>query len=273
MQVVAVDAAPGKRSTVFDGRDFTNHDARSLRGYLARMRERHREMLVCWDAPLTGPGDPDDAGVPGDFTQRPIESFFRDGKKGCKTPHGISVRGYGACPHWTITRSLLGLPRLGAYDAGYDQLPFDLLPSRRPPGDRQQVVVEIHPGVAAWLWCREERRGKVSWEYKKDAAVLAEMWGVVRSKAAGAWQDGSTPTNDDQFDAAVGYVLGCALVGAEDGRARVTMLGDRRTGSFLLPDSRELRGRWERWLSEEPVAGGRRESASRVAGGGGASAQ
>ena len=41
---------------------------------------QHREMLVCWGAPLTGPGDPDDPGAPGDFAQRPIESFFRDQK-------------------------------------------------------------------------------------------------------------------------------------------------------------------------------------------------
>lgn len=266
MRVVAVDPAPGKRSTVFDGRDFTSHDARSLRGYLARARERHGKMLVCWDAPLTGPGDPNDAGVPRDFTQRPIESFFRDGKKGCKTPPGIAVLGYGACPHWTITRSLLGLPRVGCYDVGYDRLPFDLLPSGRPLGDRRRVVVEIHPGVAAWLWCREERRGKVSWEYKKNAAVLAEMWEIVRSKAAGAWQDGPTPMNDDQFDAAVGYVLGRALVGVDDGGTRVAMLGDRRTGSFLVPDSRELRNKWERWLSENPVGGGRKGSASRYGG-------
>ena len=113
----------------------------------------------------------------------------------------------------------------------------------------------------------------MSWEYKKDAAVLAEMWEIVRSKAAGAWQDGPTPTNDDQFDAAVGYVLGRALVGAEDGGARVAMLGDRRTGAFLLPDSRELRNKWERWLWRKPVAGGRKGSGSRVGGGDGASAQ
>ncbi len=272
MRVVAVDAAPGKRSTVFDGRDFTNHDARSLRGYLARMRERHREMLVCWDAPLTGPGDPDDAGVPGDFTQRPIESFFRDGKNGCKTPRGISVRPYCGCPHWTISRSLLGLPRLGSYDAGYDELPFGLLTSGRPAGDGQHVVAEIHPGVAAWLWCREERRGNVSWAYKKDAVVLAEMWEIVRSKAAGAWPDRRTPANDDQFDAAVGYVLGRAFVGAEEGGARVAMFDDRRTGALLLPDSRELRHQWERWMSEEAVAGGRTGSAWCV-GGEGAPAQ
>lgn len=172
MEVIAVDAAPGKASTVFDGGEFMELDARGLRGYLGRIRGRGPKALVCWDAPLTGPRNPDDAGVPGDFTQRLIESFFRDGKTGLKTPDGVSVRGYGGCPHWTITRSLLGLPRLGPYDVGYAGLPFDLLPSARSTGDGRPSVVEIHPGVAAWLWCRDERERDAPWAYKKDPSVL-----------------------------------------------------------------------------------------------------
>ena len=82
------------------------------------------------------------------------------------------------------------------------------------------------------------------------------MWEIIQSETAGIWGDGPTPTNDDEFDAAVGYILGRALVGGEDCGAHVVMLGDRRTGSFLLPDSRELRSKWEYWLSEEPVTGG-----------------
>ncbi len=266
-----MDAAPGKRSTVFDGGDFADLDARSLGAYLVHMRSQHRETLLCWDAPLTGPRDPDDAGGRGDFTQRPIESFFREGKRGCKAPPGVSVRDYGQCPHWTITRSLIGLPRLGPYDASYDDLPFDLLPGGRLSEDRRHVVVEIHPGVAAWLWCREQRCGDVSWAYKSDAAVLAEMWEIIRSETASIWGDGPTPTNDDQFDVAVGYILGRALVGGEDCGVRVAMLGDRRTGSFLLPDSPELRGKWEDWLSEKKVTGGRKWSTWPNAGPNGAS--
>ena len=253
--------------------DFADLDARSLGAYLVRMRSQHREMLLCWDAPLTGPREPDDAGGRGDFTQRPIESFFRDGKRGCKAPPGVSVLGYGQCPHWTITRSLIGLPRLGPYDASYEDLPFDLLSGGRLSGHRRHVVAEIHPGVAAWLWCREQRCGNVSWAYKSDAAVLAEMWEIIRSETACIWGDGPTPTNDDQFDAAVGYILGRALVGGEDCGVRVAMLGDRRTGSFLLPDSPRLRGKWEYWLSRGPVTGGRKWSTWRDGGADGASAR
>lgn len=254
MDVVAVDAAPGKASTVFDGGEFMELDARGLRGYLNRMRSRGPGTLVCWDAPLTGPRDSDDAGVPGDFTQRLIESFFRDGKTGLKTPDGVSVRGYGGCPHWTITRSLLGLPRVGRYDVAYDELPFDLLPSASSTGDTRPSVVEIHPGVAAWLWCRHARDGDASWAYKKDSSVLSELWEIIRCMANDLWQDGPTPANDDQFDAAVGYILGRAYVAeVEVGIGRVSTLGDRRTGSFLLPDTPDLRARWENWLSRKAV--------------------
>ena len=251
MDVVAVDVAPGKASTVFDGAEFMELDARGLRDYLTRLRHRGRKVLVCWDAPLTGPANPDDGGAPGDFTQRLIEGFFRDGKRGLRSPDGISVRGYGGCPHWTITRSLLGLPRLGPYDLGYDEIPFDLLPNTRSRGDTRPSVVEIHPGVAAWLWCRLERGEDASWAYKKEWSVLGEMWEMIRCLGKGHWE-GPTPKNDDQFDAAVGYMLGCAYAAGSDTTiGRVSTLGDRRTGSFLLPDTPDLRARWDDWLSRK----------------------
>lgn len=250
--VIAVDAAPGKASTVFDGQDFMDLDARSLGDYLARERGRREGMLVCWDAPLTGPRDPDDAGEPGDLTQRLIESFFRDGRTGFKPPEGISVRGYGGCPHWTISRSLLGLPRLGPFDLGYAELPFDLLPGTRGDADMRPSVVEIHPGLAAWLWCREERAAGASWAYKKDAVVRREMWKIVLSKASAAWEDGPEPANDDEFDAAVGYALGRAYSDNLEGEAGgVAILGNRRTGSFLLPEVPGLRDSWRGWLSSK----------------------
>ena len=204
---------------------------------------------------VDGPARPDDAGVPGDFTQRPIESFFRDKGNGFKPPDGISIRGYGGCPHWTISRSLLGLPRLGPYDLGYAELPYDLLPSTRRPDDERPCVAEIHPGVAAWLWCREERRGNVSWLYKKDPLVLAEMWEIIRSMVSGVWEEGPMPANDDEFDAAVGYILGRGYAeGRETRIGRVSILGDRRTGSFLLPEVPDLCDRWQSWLSSKEPA-------------------
>ena len=92
----------------------------------------------------------------------------------------------------------------------------------------------------------------MSWAYKEEPGVLREMWEIIRSKAAGVWEDGPTPANDDQFDAAIGYILGRVYAeGGESGIARVAILGDRRAGAFLLPDVRQLRRQWERWMSAD----------------------
>ena len=72
-----------------------------------------------------------------------------------------------------------------------------------------------------------------------------------------AWRritGGTTPANDDQFDAAVDYILGRAYAaGGETGIGRVSIHGHRRTGSFLLPDTPDLRARWGHWLSTKAM--------------------
>ena len=155
MQVLAVDPAPKKPSTVFDGTAFYQMDASNLRSYLEAPERRTPETLVCWDAPLSGPRDPDVAGtIGGDFSQRRIEQFFSRKQTGHKACPGISVRPYSQCPHWTITRSVVGLPRSGPYDNRYEHLPFHLLPGPADEAAGRPCIVEIHPAVAAWLWCR-----------------------------------------------------------------------------------------------------------------------
>ena len=148
--VIAVDPAPGRKSTVFDGTAFSRKGGRELRAYLEEPCNRTHETLLCWDAPLTGPGDPASAGTnPCDFTQRRIEQFFSRAETGFKTPKGISVCPYSGCPHWTITRSLLGLPRTGPYDFDFHRLPYHLLPGPDSERAERASVVEIHPAVAA----------------------------------------------------------------------------------------------------------------------------
>ena len=55
--IIAVDAAPGKASTVFDGKDFVKLNAPGLRAYLDAKNNRTGQTLLCWDAPLTGLGE------------------------------------------------------------------------------------------------------------------------------------------------------------------------------------------------------------------------
>ena len=250
MSVISVDPAPGKKgSTIFDGRKFLTKTGCELRSYLKELATARPIPLLCWDAPLTGPADPASAGTWPDFTQRLIERFFL---YDFETPKGISVQPYAQCQHWTITRSLLGLPRTGTYDLCFQQLPFRLLPA--PPSERadRPSVVEIHPAVAAWLWCKD--RGDASnWNYKKDRKVRNKLWCMILKRTGFPWDNRCKPKNDDEFDAAVGYILGSMYLqdqGATDGEPRVEILGCRSTGSFLLPTDPELKERWLLFLGD-----------------------
>ena len=252
MRVIAIDPAPGKESTVFEGTEYLQLSAQELREYVDQITNAKESVLVCWDAPLTGPFDPASAGsYRFDFTKRPIERFFSLDETGFKTPKGISVLGYGACPHWTISRALLGLPRVGLYDKPENKLPLKLVTN---PGDQinsRKSVVEIHPGLAAWLWCRKERGADASWVYKGSKAEMQrirnEMWEIVL-KRSGFEDDLPDPNTDDQFDAAIGYILGKLFVQGEvTAPGRSLIIGGSEYGAFLLPKVSGLADAWVRW--------------------------
>ena len=255
-RVIAIDPAPAKPSTVYDGKEYLSKNPEQLRKYINQISGEGPETLVCWDAPLTGPTDPDCAGfIRYDFTKRLIERFFSVESTGFKTPKGISVLGYGACPHWTISRSLLGLPRVGSFDTPEGHLPFHLITG---PGNRDRQrpgIVEIHPALAAWLWCRDKRARDANWVYKGSGApkpermrVWKEMWEIILQRA-NLPEDLRHPRTDDEFDAAVGYTLGALFIRDEAGRREpcVAILGNARDGAFLVPYERDLFSAWSNW--------------------------
>ena len=251
-RVIAIDPAPAKPSTVFDGIRYAHMAAPKLRELLKQIASGGPGTLVCWDAPLTGPSDMARPGSSaGDFTKRPIERFFSLKATGFKAPKGISVHGYGACPHWTISRSLLGLPRVGPFDAPTSELPFSLTTETGSRDRRRPNLVEIHPALAAWLWCRSERAPGASWRYKDTAltarerrGIWQEMWEIILERVAIA-RDLPRPGTDDEFDAAIGYVLGATLLRDEaEGVRRCAILGNAHDGTFLLPHSDDLAAAW-----------------------------
>lgn len=251
-RVIAIDPAPAKPSTVFDGVRYARLAATELRDRVNLIATEGAATLVCWDAPLTGPTDLDHAGSgPYDFTKRAIERFFSLKKTGFKTPKGISVLGYGACPHWTITRSMLGLPRVGTFDALESDLPFSLVTQPADLDPHRPSIVEVHPALAAWLWCRHERDDGANWLYKGDrqteCKVRIEMWEIIRERT-GVADDLPCPVTDDDFDAAIGYILGTMFVRdlASPSR-RCTILGNARDGAFLVPCEPQLIAAWDLW--------------------------
>ena len=253
--------------------------------------------LLCWDAPLTGSPDPDLEGsserieehYTGDLCTRVIEKYFGGGTvnwcvgagkqwthrfrpsggEPSKAPPGISVRGYAGLTHWTISRRLLGLPRVGRYDQPLDQLPARLLTEETttppPVALARPSVVEVHPGLALWLWLRPPGRytpppsddtqqstsdDKNAWQYKKSQQVLDAMWRDLRAHLLGTAghigpiREGvervdahilGASFSDDHLDAFVAWALGILWVHQDPEDPRVTLFGDRRVGAMLLP--------------------------------------
>jgi len=91
-------------------------------------------------------------------------------------------------------------------------------------------VVEVHPALAMWLWCRETHTGGWLYKGKKAFANVKALWDVV-CRCVPRAVSLRTPKNDDQLDAMVAWLLADRWV-AKDG---VELLGNAATGSFLLP--------------------------------------
>jgi hypothetical protein len=235
VRVIGIDPAPVKGLSVYDGEDREIRLEESA-AFIAQLAGED-DCLVCWDAPLTGPPSSVVAGAKARgaaFSQRPIESFFSRASTGFKTPRGISVRGYSGCPHWAISRALLGLPRVGPHDAPLDSLPFVLCTQ---DGQRQiagRRVVEVHPAVALWLWCRDGRGPSASWDYKHSPTILIELWRLLLEVPHQARLLGSVdaPKSDDELDARLAFVLGRLWL---EGSESVMLLGDADNGALLVP--------------------------------------
>ena len=266
-RVVGIDPGPKKGLHCFDGAGETpkpEHKPLSeSRAYLQSLKQTE-SVLVCWDAPLTGPpgtalGDQGPKGS--DLSQRPIEAFFSRNENCFKVPKGISVMPYSGCPHWTISRALLGLPRMGPYDQA-DGLPFQLCTTNDPPSSGH-LIVEVHPAVALWLWTKEEYefQNDSSWQYKKEPETLLKLakcliarlpegslremlQAIIYSNPESADENGKAigGSTDDDLDCFIAYALG--TIWLQD-NSRVILLGDSDSGSFLVPNVDNIAEKWK----------------------------
>ena len=254
MKIVGIDPAPGKGTHIFSEKlIFLDHT--ELQSFLEEIGNNKEACLICWDAPLTGPHSPNSSEIKDkDFTQRVIESFFSRQATGFKTPKGISVLGYAGCPHWAITRYMLGLPRIGKYDKGLSKLPFRLITGNDLFNSINKFVVEVHPAVAIWLWCKH--LGGIdfeSWNYKGDLSILENIWRTLKAVLTEhniiAPEDlniftSFTPKSDDELDSFISWLLGKLWIRNPQA---VTMLGSAETGSFLVPKLPKLLRSWDQF--------------------------
>ena len=265
MNVISIDAAPSNPAAICDGR-YSRVSAAELPDYCRTLAERG-DVLLLWDAPLTGPPPEPRHGPRSPYYQRCTERFFHRQTGVIPVPVGISVLPFAGCSHWAVTRASLGLPVCGRYGQPLDSLPFRLTTDAAQITRGGPRVVESHPALAAWLWLRRaDDPPDIDWTYKgstlsksKRTFAVADLWGRLRTR----WADDLTPAvaaqaaalpepgDDDEFDAAVGYVLGFALAA---GDAAVDILGDAATGSFALPCDDALRRKFEHFAAGERPA-------------------
>jgi hypothetical protein len=255
MRIVGIDVAPGKNSHIYEDRWKTvkQMDSQCLARYLDKLRDSAEPVLLAWDAPLTGPTHlaDEETSWNANFTQRPIEAFFM--RKPNKPHKGISVQGYAGCQHWTITRYLLGLPRVGRYDQKEGKLPFSLVTSDVLP-PKGKNVVEVHPALALWLWLKDENgfSGRKTWLYKRnDVELRGRLWKKLCEKAGRQISPAreNAPT-DDEIDAVTAWLLAHSWVSAENALG-VSVLGNEKTGALLLPKESKLKGRFDDFIKRE----------------------
>jgi len=259
MKIIGIDIAPSKPSHIFCSGGPHEKKACQLSEFLDELSALDEDVLICWDSPLTGTPDPDsDRFRNGDHTQRRIEAFFNRGEWGFKVPKGISVLGFSGCSHWAISRRLVGLPRVGRWDRTWDDLPFKLVSEGNCPTGPGHYIVEVHPAVALWLWCRCNTSDRTEgWEYKKNNDVLERMWkelykrfsDVLLPSGASLSDSGFEPENDDELDCFVAWLLGVLWCRESD---EVILLGNRATGSMLLPNVEGLQEQFLKSLDVDP---------------------
>ena len=231
---------------------FRSVPASEMRGVLEDLAS---PVLLCWDAPLTGPRLVEEAGSgDGDFSQRRLDSFFARKETGFKTPKGISraaVRRLSPLDDLAI-RSRASQGRSVGHGLRSSAVPS-------PAGKRTRS--ERRRGVATDpLLRRGDPSGGGRMALVQEGVEEEELEAGKGMEVQGFWQGrgphrrdvGGHPRSvrrqsaehpaqaesDDEFDAAVGYILGVKWLRGDE---EVVLLGDRETGAMLLPHLKEPR--------------------------------
>jgi len=238
-------------------------DPPTLKEKLAEWKKITNSTLLVWDAPLTGPNDPTTEGGGYNkwkhaFTMRLIEQRLKKLLKEKKCEAGISVIDYHGCPHWAVTRHMVGLPVLGRFDYKIGEL--DYLPIYRSKdftkNDKCKRIIETHPAVAMWGFLNGKLpEGCSDWKYKSGGREVAKKAREVLLTAlcskwskTGGSQDNERnlrmivneksdvfklAINDDNiFDALIAAVLGVLTVTNDK---EVKLYGSQSAGAMLLP--------------------------------------
>lgn len=248
IRCVGIDPAPSNETCVYDPEGIFGNEAFKKLNY-AEMYEQlcalkaTDQILIGWDAPLTARSNFGDEYKEGDLYRRAIETKWQLKVKDVK---GISVLGYAAAPHWTISQYCLGLPNVGGAMGCGKPKRLKLL-TEGPARIDEPSVVEVHPAVALWGWLKDTgygRRLNNIWRYKGHNRERTKITPFRRMKChyealKFVWREIDdtlkvpvSVANHDELDAVIAYLL-CRLW--VDRPKLVEMEGSLAEGAWLLP--------------------------------------
>ena len=270
MRVIGIDIHPGKKSMIYDGKEFSEKGFNQLKDYLAAIREKNERTLICCDAPLTGQRAEEKMSefkyetfkykiknnkrytTPSNsLTKRDIEYFFTNGSEyNVREIPGINVGNYSNLSHWTVTNALFGLPIMGTYCQ--KELPFKNIHSNSEIIERQNLyITEVHPALAIWIWSKRKKIPKKSkiYGYKKGKEGLKKIKELLLDIDVIKAQDMfSKISNDDQLDAYISWKLGDLWIN-EDLKMKVDTVGTSASGTFLLPYPGKIQKSFEEFIN------------------------
>ena len=258
--ILGIDPAPSKESVVFDGQEFHLYKAKNLKIYIESLIDNSDFLLIGWDAPLTAAIYDDKINL----YFRKIEKFFNS--KLLDIPNGISTLGYAACPHWTISQYIFGLPILNPY---LQNSSITQINSENELNQKGNYIVETHPALSIWILLKDKLKDKAEfknnvWRYKGnkgkkenkerlsifiekifDLEIVKNTIGDKNAENIKNEIKKSDSQMDDKLDAFICW-LNVKLLYEDkfnikrNKNPNMKIYGDKNSGSFLLPYDKEI---------------------------------
>jgi hypothetical protein len=225
--IIGIDPASSKGLMVWMNETPLKKKATDARDWLSSLRQEHRNLLTCWDSPLSfNPAF--------SLSDRPVEKVLRaqverwvkEGRiEKDRTGKAVSVQPFSGCSHWVISCEATGQPF-----AQSDISPIPIANSSTQVRTGGAWLIEAHPAVAMAIWWIERNKPGAFPIYKKRPEAcrrIAEVLGFNQLVELDR-------LDDDILDAYVSHRLAEQFMTGES-----RWVGDHINGGFILPNSAE----------------------------------
>lgn len=229
LQLIGIDPASSKGLMIWMDDAAIKESARGASAWISQICRNHRNLLICWDSPLSfNPAF--------GLSDRPVEKVLRaqvdqwvenGNVEKDRTGKAVSVQPFCGCSHWVISCEATGQPFSRSENA------------RIPIADSSETVktggawlIESHPAVAMAIWWIEGQKNGAFPIYKKRPEVCRRIAETLEFQEL-AERD---RVDDDTLDAYVAHRLAKQFMAGES-----RWIGDHINGGFILPNSAETK--------------------------------